>query len=90
MLAGDGEHRVDALDRPIRCLGALDAGIALTAEHAADGPWAAKPTARADHLDLAIDGQFPRVGIRIGEVRGAAEHRHREAGAVDCVGDSVE
>ena len=55
VLAGDRQHRVDALDDPLQPLLAAHLGIALAGEHPADGPRPAQPPGDADHLGLAID-----------------------------------
>ena len=80
VLAGDRQHAVDALDDPFQALSAVDLGIALAGEDAADGPRAAQPAGDADHLGLAVDGPLAAVGVGVGEVGRAAEHRHGEAG----------
>ena len=70
---------VDAVGDPFQPLAAVDLGVALAGEHPADRARAAQPPGHGDQGRLAIDGALARVGIGIGEVGRAAEHRHREA-----------
>ena len=90
MLARDGQHLLDAVDHPLQALLAVDVRIALAAEHAADGARPAQPPGDADHLRLALDGALAPVGVGVGEVGRAAEHRHGEAGLADGLADAVE
>ena len=79
---------LNALGDPFDALLAADLGVALPAEHAADGAVAAEQFGDADHLRLVLDCAFAFVGVGVGEVRRAAEHRHLEAGFVDGVADA--
>ena len=90
MLAGDRQDLVDAVDDPLQPLAAVDLGIALAGEHPADRARAAQPPGDGDQLGLAVDGALARVGVGIGEVGRAAEHRHREARRGDRLAHPVE
>ena len=54
------------------------------------GPRPAEPAGDADQLGLAVDGPLAGVGVGVGEVGRAAEHRHREPGRADRLADAVE
>ena len=88
--AGHGQHALDAADRPLEPLFAADAGMALAAQDAADHARAAEPARDADQFRFAIDRTLAGVGVGMGEVGRAAEHRHHEAGGVDGFADRIE
>lgn len=43
-----------------------------------------------DHLDLVLDGPLSGIGIRVGEVRRTAQHRHGEPRRGDRLPDAVQ
>ena len=61
----------------IQSLPALDAGMALAAQDAADHAGATHPAGDADEIGLAVDLPLAKVRVRVGEVGRAAEHGHR-------------
>jgi hypothetical protein len=90
VFAGEGEEGLDAFDDPGEALFAADFGIALAAEDAADGAGAAEATRDEDHGGFPVDGAAAGGGVGVSKVRGAAEHRHVEAGGGDSFADGVE
>ena len=83
VLASDGQRLIDAIGDPFQTLSSFDFGVALAGENPAHGARASQPLCHGDQLRLPIDGTLAGVGVGIGEVGGAAKHRHREA----CPGD---
>jgi hypothetical protein len=64
--------------------------MALAGEDAADRARPAQATGDADHLGLVVDFTLACVGVGVGEVGRAAEHRHREARRGDRLADPVD
>ena len=78
------------VDDPLQPLLPADLRVALAGEHPADGPRPAQPPRHADQFRLAVDGALAAVGIGVGEIGRAAEHRHGEAGRGDRLAHPVE